>query len=149
MCKILIDGDGCPVVYDTIALAQEYGVEVVLVCDTSHLYQSEYAQILIADKGKDQSDFLLLKHVRVHDLVITQDYGLAALVLAKGANALSQNAFRYTQENIEGLLSSRHQNAKLRKHKQYAHQSKRTKSDDDAFCALLCEELEMMEKQRK
>lgn len=146
MFHILIDADGCPVVGQTIDMAQEYQVPVILVCDTSHIFHEPYATLLMADKGKDQSDFLLLKHAHAGDIVITQDYGLASLALAKGAIPLSQNGLRYHEGNMDQLLQSRHEHAKMRKHKQYGHIPKRTAQADidfmDTLETILLEKLE-------
>lgn len=137
MSEIWIDADGCPVVEESVEIAQEYGLPVTIVCDTSHMYSLPYAKLLMADKGKDQADFLLLRHVKQGDIVITQDYGLAALVLAKQAKALSQNGLCYNNGNIETLLASRHAHAQQRKHKHYSHMAKRTREDDMAFVQAL------------
>lgn len=133
MRKILIDADACPVIDITIGIAQAYDVPVVLVCDTSHHFLREDVEILMADKGKDCTDFLLLRQVLRHDIVITQDYGLASLVLAKGGVALSQNGLVFHDDNMGQLLQSRHVHAMLRKHKTYGHIPKRCHDDDEAF----------------
>ena len=39
--------------------------------------------------------------VSKYDIVITQDYGLAAMCLAKGAFVLNQNGKEFTDENID------------------------------------------------
>lgn len=137
MFSILIDADGCPVVEESVDLAQVYDIPVTIVCDTSHIIHEPYAKLIMADKGKDQSDFLLLKHVHKGDIVVTQDYGLAALVLAKEAMAISQNGLIYTKDNMETLLQSRHEHAKQRQHKHYGHIPKRTRADDEAFMEAL------------
>lgn len=146
MPKILIDGDGCPVIEETIAIAGSYGVEVVIVCDTSHFFSYEGIQVIMADKGRDAADFVLLRYVENNDIIITQDYGLAALALSKGAIVVSQNGFAYTKENIDTLLAQRHHAQTMRKHKNYAHAKKRTAEDDEAFCDLLENILSKMEK---
>lgn len=139
MVNLYIDADGCPVVDETIELACYYELPVTIVCDTSHVFSSEYASVLMADKGRDQSDFLILKHITKGDVVITQDYGLAALALSKGAYAISQNGLVYREENMDELLHSRHQHALLRKHKHYGHIPKRTQEDDVKFMDALDE----------
>lgn len=145
MPKILIDGDGCPVVEETISIANQFDVEVVIVCDTSHFFSYKGVSVIVADKGRDAADFILLRNVENNDIIITQDYGLAALALAKGAQVLSQNGFAYTRENIDGLLAQRHQSHVMRKHGKYAYAKKRTHEDDEAFCDLLYDTLSLME----
>ena len=111
--KIFIDGDGCPVVNLTLSLAEKNHIPVTIVCDESHFFQKPYAHILQVSKGKDSVDFALVNALEKEDLVITQDYGLAAMALAKGAHVLHQDGFFYTEDNIEGLLMSRHENQKI------------------------------------
>ena len=47
--------------------------------------------------------------------MITQDYGLAAMVLARKAHAINQNGLIFTDENIGSLLASRHISQKIRR----------------------------------
>lgn len=147
MFKILIDGDGCPVVEETIEIAQYYDVRVILVADTSHSLYYEDVEIIVADKGRDRTDFILLQNVEKNDIVITQDYGLAALVLSRQAYPVSQNGFLYTNDNIEELLSKRHTGSIMRKHNMRGPSiRKRTRDDDmrfmDTLSALLVKLLE-------
>lgn len=112
--KILIDADGCPVVKLTQSVAKSLKLEVIIFCDCSHHFESHYAKIITVITGKDAVDFELIKYVEPNDIVITQDYGLAAMVLTKGGHALNQNGLIYTKENIDQLLFMRHVNAKVR-----------------------------------
>lgn len=138
MLKILVDGDGCPVVEETIDIAQEFDVRVILVADTSHNLYYEGVETIVADKGRDRTDFVLLQYVKKNDIVVTQDYGLAALVLSRQAYPVSQNGFLYTNENIEELLSKRHTGSVMRKHKLRGPAiKKRTKDDDMKFMDTL------------
>lgn len=113
--KIYIDADACPVVTQAEAAAREFGVQSVLVCDSSHALSSSYSQIITTSKGADSADFLLLSLLKAGDIVVTQDYGLAALSLARGAKAINQNGMLYTEDNIDMLLNARHFGAKLRR----------------------------------
>lgn len=112
--KILIDADGCPVVNQTITIAQKYQTAVFILCDTAHTIQKEGATTLTVSKGADSVDFALLKLLSAGDLVITQDYGLAALCLVKHAQVLNQDGFIYTADNIDSLLLLRHNAKKIR-----------------------------------
>ena len=107
--KILIDADGCPVVDLTVRIAAQYKVPVLILCDTAHQIQRNGAQTLIFGKGTDSVDFALVNRVHPGDLVITQDYGLASMCLARRARVLNQNGLEYTPENIDGLLFRRHE----------------------------------------
>ena len=138
MPQILVDADGCPVVDETIALAKRYGLAVTLITDTSHIMNREGATTITVEKGSDSADFRLVNLVRKGDIIITQDYGLAAMVLSKGGHILNQNGSRYTNENIDGLLMSRHIGKKIRRAGgRTKGPSKRTKEQDERFvCAL-------------
>ncbi|MGO1060314.1 YaiI/YqxD family protein [Planococcus sp. FY231025] len=114
MTKVLIDADGCPVVDLTIAAAKRFGLPVLLICDTSHIMQREGAETITVSKGADAVDFVLVNRVDKGDIVVTQDYGLAAMVLAKRGVPIDQNGRTYTEENIEGLLHGRHVAKKIR-----------------------------------
>ena len=81
--KILVDADGCPVVEETIRTAKRFSLPVLLVCDTSHEMQRQGAETLIVSKGADSADFALVGRAKRGDIVVTQDYGLAAMALAE------------------------------------------------------------------
>lgn len=131
---ILIDADGCPVVDLTVQLARKYNVPVIILCDTAHQIEREGAQTLTFDKGADSVDFALVNHVIPGDLVITQDYGLASMCLARRARVLNQNGLEYTAQNIDLLLLRRHENKKLlRSGKHPKGSAKRTKEQDETF----------------
>ena len=91
---ILIDADGCPVVDLTLQIAKQFDVPVIILCDTAHQIEREGAQTLVFDKGTDSVDFALVNRVKPGDIVVTQDYGLASMCLAKCARVLNQNGLR-------------------------------------------------------
>ena len=126
--NILIDADGCPVVDLTLQIAKQFGIPVIILCDTSH-------QI---DKGADSVDFALVNRVKPGDIVVTQDYGLASMCLARCAKVLNQNGLEYTADNMDTLLLRRYENKKLlRAGKHPKGSAKRTKEQDEAFVATL------------
>lgn len=138
MLKILIDADGCPVVEETIDMGLHYNISVIIVADTSHEVAYEGVKTIMVDKGRDRTDFVLLQNVEKNDIVITQDYGLATLVLSRQAVALSQNGLLYTNDNINALLTSRYQGAMMRKHRKYGSaMKKRTREDNLRFIEAL------------
>ena len=141
--EIFIDADGCPVVDLTLQIAARYGIPCVILCDTSHVFSRENVQTVVVDKGADSVDFALVNRIRRGNIAVTQDYGLAAMCLAKGAYAVSQNGLNYTDENIGGLLEIRHASKKARMAgKHLKGPSKRTKQQDDAFERTLCHLIE-------
>lgn len=131
---ILIDADACPVTAIAIRLARQRNLPVVLVTDDSHMMNSDYAEVITVGQGADAADLALINRAKVGDIVITQDYGVAALALGKGASAIHQSGMRYTNENIDLLLSQRHESRKARKAgMRMGGPKKRTAEEDAAF----------------
>ena len=112
--KIIIDADACPVVDVTVGKAKERGLECIIVCDNTHSIEKDGAKTIVVDKGADSADCRIANITEKGDIVVTQDYGLAALVLGKGGKALNQNGLVYTNDNIENLLFTRHISKKER-----------------------------------
>lgn len=112
--KLLIDADGCPVTDLAIKECIQRGIPCFLLCDTSHEFHRQGAETLVFDKGADSVDFAIANRVLPGDLVITQDYGLASMCLARGAKVLHQDGWQYTSENIDALLLVRHDARKRR-----------------------------------
>lgn len=134
MPTVLIDADGCPVVDLTIRICKPRGIPVLILCDTTHRIERDGADTLVFDKGADSVDFALVNRVRPGDIVITQDYGLASMYLARSARVLNQNGMEYTAENIDGLLETRYQNKKLlRAGKHPKGPAKRTREQNVKF----------------
>ena len=102
--RILIDADGCPVTEIAEETAFRENIPCLIFCDTSHIFKSPYAQIIICEKGLDSVDFTILNRCRKNDIVITQDYGLASMCLVKKSFPINQNGLRYTNENIDSML---------------------------------------------
>ena len=136
--KILIDADGCPVVDLTVRLAEKYGIECTILCDTSHEFNREGAKTVVVEKGADSVDFRIVNLVGEGDIVVTQDYGLAAMCLARKAIPVSQNGMVYTDKNIDQLLFTRYVSKKIRTAGgRMKGPSKRTPEQDKAFAAAL------------
>ena len=136
--RIWIDGDGCPVVACTVRLAEQYGVPCTILCDTAHRLAYAYAETITVDRGADSVDFRLVNLLAAGDLVVTQDYGLAAMCLARGAVVLHQDGFAYTADNIDGMLLQRHTAKQIRRGGgRLKGQSRRTAAQDAAFAAAL------------
>ena len=130
--KILIDGDGCPVID-------------IIMCDTSHIFNKEGAKTMVFSKGADSVDFALINYLEKEDIVITQDYGLAAMAMNKASYVINQNGMIYNDENIDRLLYSRHIYKKIRKSGgKTKGPKKRTKEDDINFEKTLNEILELI-----
>ena len=134
--KILVDADACPVVTIVELIAQKYQIPVILLCDTNHVLESSYSQVVTVGAGTDAVDFKLVSICKRGDIVVTQDYGVAAMILGKGAYGIHQSGKWYTDENIELLLMERHMAKKARREKSRHHlkgPAKSTKEDDERF----------------
>ena len=112
--RILIDADGCPVVKESVRIAKEHGLECVIVADTAHRFESDYAKVICVDQGADSADLKIVNLCKKGDVVITQDHGLAAMCLGKNAFVLDQNGMEINAFNIDSLLQSRYESKKLR-----------------------------------
>ena len=133
--KIYVDADACPVTRIAERVAKEYAIPVVLLCDTNHVLSSDYSEIRVIGAGSDAVDIALINLCQKGDVVVTQDYGVAALALGKGAKAIHQSGRWYTDENIDGLLMERHMAKVVRRSAKHHLKgpAKRTEEDDRRF----------------
>lgn len=136
--KILLDADGCPVVELTVTMCRAKSIPCLILCDTAHEIHREGAETLTFDKGADSVDFALANRAEAGDVVITQDYGLASMCLAKGARVLHQDGWEYTDWNIDALLFQRHESKKYRQSGgRIKGPAKRTSQQNAAFQSAL------------
>lgn len=134
--KIFIDADACPVVDIVEDIATKYNIPVTLLCDTNHVLTSDYSEVIVVSAGADAVDYKLISICHRGDIVVTQDYGVAAMALGKGAFAIHQSGKWYTNENIDQMLMERHLNKKARRASSRNHikgPRKRTEEDDQRF----------------
>ena len=134
--RVLIDADACPVIRIAEEIARKHGVPCVLLCDTNHILQSDYSEVRTIGAGADAVDFALINLCRRGDVVVTQDYGVAALALGKKAFAIHQSGRWYTDDNIDELLLQRHltRKARMAAHKSHLKgPARRTEEDDRRF----------------
>ena len=136
--KLLIDADGCPVVDIAVRLCKHWALPCLVLCDTAHEFHRDGAETLVFDKGADSVDYALVNRVLPGDIVVTQDYGLASMCLARKARVLHQDGWEYTLDNIDALLLVRHDS---RKHRAAGNRmkgpKKRTPQQDEAFSQAL------------
>ncbi len=128
--RILIDGDACPVIGITEEIAEAKGIEVIIFTDITHQIKTEN-ELVVVDKANQSVDIALYNLCREGDIVVTQDYGLASLVLSKGAFAVNESGLVYDEGNIDYLLMRRHVHARMRRAGvKHQNASKRTWEDD-------------------
>ena len=138
MIRLFLDADGCPVTGIAVGLASTYHIPCTIFCDTAHEITYEGAQTVTVSKGADSADFALVNALQKGDVVVTQDYGLAAMCLSKGALVIHQDGFLYTEQNIDALLSFRAAAARYRHGGgRMKGPAKRTAQQDDNFYSAL------------
>ena len=131
---ILIDADGCPVVPLAAEAAAKYNLRCLVFSDTAHEFHIPGTENIKCSVGADSVDLRIANSLSAGDIVITQDYGLATLCLARGAFVLDQNGMEYTDDNIDSLLFARHMAKKDRSSGlRLKGPSKRNKAQDDNF----------------
>ena len=119
--KIYVDADACPVIKIVEHIAKKH---------------SDYSEVVIVGAGADAVDFKLVSLIKKGDICVTQDYGVAAMILSKGAYGIHQSGKWYTNENMDELLLQRHIAKKVRRSSKKNHlkgPAKRTKEDDLHF----------------
>lgn len=134
--RVFVDADACPVVGIVEKVARENNVPVTLLCDTNHVLSSDYSEVIVVGAGADAVDYKLISICHKGDIVVSQDYGVAAMALGKGAYAIHQSGKWYTNENIDQMLMERHLNKKARRASRKNHLKgprKRTSEDDERF----------------
>lgn len=129
--KIIVDADACPVKDIIEELALQYRLQVIMVSNINHLISSGYAEIVVVDGASEAADIAIVNLTRSGDIVVTQDYGLASMVLAKGSHALNPMGYQYTEANIEGLLLRRFLNQKARRARERIGGPRRRNQDDN------------------
>ena len=128
--QIFVDADACPVMGIVETIAEKYNISTTLLCDTNHILYFDYSEVIV---------------------IVSQDYGVAAMALGKGAYAIHQSGKLYTNENIDQMLMERHLNKKVRRNSHKNHMKgprKRTEEDDVRF-AQSFEKLILMAKSKE
>lgn len=132
--KIIIDADACPkpVLQICLELGHKYHLEVWTVASFNHTIVSDHH--ITVGNSSQEADMKVINLTGADDIVVTQDWGLAAMALGKKARCISPTGREYQSENIEFLLEEREVKAKLRRGGgRTKGPKKRTGADDDKF----------------
>ena len=113
--KIIIDGDACPGISIIEKIAMNHQIPVIIYCDINHFIQSDYAQVKIVDSGFQSVDMYVMNETKEGDIIVSQDYGVAAICLSKKAKVINPKGFIYDEKNIDRLLEERHLSQKIRR----------------------------------
>lgn len=130
--RILVDADACPVKEMIVRMARGRGIHVIMICDTSHVIRDGYSEVITVDRERDSADLALANRLKPSDIVVSQDFGVAALALGKGCRVLNQDGMEYDAENIDRLLFERHLGQKVRRAGGRTKGMKKRKPEDDA-----------------
>ena len=149
--QIFVDADACPVVGIVETIAEKYNISTTLLCDTNHVLYSDYSEVIVVGAGADAVDYKLISICHKGDVVVSQDYGVAAMALGKGAYAIHQSGKWYTNENIDQMLMERHLNKKARRssHKNHMKGPRKRTEEDDVRFAQSFEKLILMAKSKE
>ncbi len=133
--RILVDADACPVKEIIETVAVKLKIPVIMFIDTSHILDSKYSEIISVSKAPDAVDFALINRTDRGDIVVTQDYGVAAMALGKGAFAIHPGGKVYTDNNIDVMLMERDIAKRCRRtgERIKGHSKKRTSEDNNRF----------------
>ncbi|GAB6109727.1 YaiI/YqxD family protein [Fusibacter bizertensis] len=136
--RIWIDGDGCPVILITTEIAKRHNLDVFIVKNHTIKIENDYAKVITVDLGRDAADYYIVNHMTCGDLVVTQDYGLAAMAIAKEGAVITHSGNQITTKNIDFVLENRHQ-GKLDRQRgsRGPRHKKRTLADDETYSKLL------------
>lgn len=149
--QIFVDADACPVVDIVETIAEKYNIKTTLLCDTNHVLYSDYSEVIVVGAGADAVDYKLISLCHRGDIVVSQDYGVAAMALGKAAYAIHQSGRWYTDENIDRMLMERHLTKKARRssHKNHIKGSKKRTEEDDERFAQSFEKMILMAKSKE
>jgi len=129
--RIIVDADACPVKKIVEDVACSNNIELIMVSNYHHLIASEYATLIVVDAASQSADMVIANNTCPGDIVITQDYGLASMVLAKEGRAIHPSGNVYTVDNIDGLLMQRYVNQKARQSRQRISNPRKRKAEDN------------------
>lgn len=116
--RIIVDADACPVKDIIIEQTSNKQIPVILVSSLAHFSNAIYPKnvsTVYVEHGADAADFKIVQLVKASDIIMTQDYGLASLLLGKDCRVIHHTGFEYTSTNIDSLLQSRYYSAMARK----------------------------------
>ena len=155
--QIFVDADACPVVDIVETIAEKYNISTTLLCDTNHILYSDCSEVIVVCAGADAVDYKLISICHKGDVVVSQDYDVAAMALGKGLKAkrrpyaIHQSGKWYTNENIDQMLMERHLNKKARRssHKNHMKGPRKRTEEDDVRFAQSFEKLILMAKSKE
>lgn len=129
--RIIVDADACPGRNIIEEVAKKYNMTVIMYCDLNHVLRSDYSIIRYMDSGFQSVDMAIANECKGGDIVVTQDYGVAAMCLGKKAYGINPKGYIYENDNIERLLFERHISQRVRRGGGKTSNPKKRNSEDD------------------
>lgn len=129
--KIIVDGDGCAGRHVIERIAKDFNIPLLIFCDIHHMISSDYAEVRLVDSGFQSVDMYVVNNCSSGDIIVTQDYGVAALCLPKGAKCISPSGYIFNEDNIDRLLLERHIKSEIRRAGGRTNNPKKRSSEDD------------------
>lgn len=129
--RVIVDGDACPGISIIQRIAKENNLELIVYCDIHHIINLEYGEVKVVESGFQSVDMYVVNCCKANDVVISQDYGVAAICLGKKANVINPKGYIYTNDNIDKMLEERHLSQKIRRGGGRTHNAKKRTSEDD------------------
>ena len=83
LVQIFVDADACPVVDIVETIAEKYNISTTLLCDTNHILYSDCSEVIVVCAGADAVDYKLISICHKGNIIISQDYSVAAMALGK------------------------------------------------------------------
>ncbi|OEF97425.1 YaiI/YqxD family protein [Desulfuribacillus alkaliarsenatis] len=129
--KIIVDADACPkkVLQICFRVAKEYELDVWTIASINHHIESDHH--ITVDSGSQEADLKVINVTEKGDIVITQDWGLASIVLSKSAVCLSPSGREYSPEKIDFMMEERELKARHRRAGGRTKGPKKRKTEDD------------------
>lgn len=129
--KILVDADACPVKAEIKQVAEHFHLDVIFVASFNHYSVNTNGENWIfVDTGKESADMRMMNLANKGDIIVTQDIGLASILLAKGTYVFSNRGELYREEEMSLMLDIRYRHAKERQQGKYSKGPK-AMSDQD------------------
>jgi uncharacterized protein YaiI (UPF0178 family) len=136
--KIIVDADACPqaVLRACMEIGHRYGIQVWTVASFNHSIDSHHH--VVVGNDSQEADIKIINMAEEGDIVVTQDWGLAAVVLGRGARCLSPTGREFRSDKMEFLLEEREVKSKIRRSGgRTKGPKKRVVEDDQRFGAHL------------
>ncbi len=136
--KIIVDADACPgnVLQICYRLGEKFSRPVWTVASFNHCVGADNHIVVGNDPG--EADLKIINFCQRGDVVITQDGGLAAMVVGKGAHCLGPSGHRFRPDAITNLLEIRAAKGRYRRAGgRTGGPCRRTAEDDRRFARSL------------